>query len=163
MLGRAATVLTGVVSSRYGASVGGLLLAMPAIFCAGATLIEKHEIRQKKENGFDGERRGREAAGLEAAGAALGALALLAFAADFWVIVESSVVGAFATAWSAWLAVAVSAWFVRRKLHASFHTERSGLQCRAEGGDSSRETCATMDDLRPVGPLNPSCAVQSCG
>jgi hypothetical protein len=47
-LGGAATVFTGLVSSRYGASVGGLFLALPAIFCAGATLIEKHETRKRK-------------------------------------------------------------------------------------------------------------------
>jgi hypothetical protein len=39
-LGGAATVFTGIISSRYGASVGGLFLALPAIFCASATLIE---------------------------------------------------------------------------------------------------------------------------
>ena len=51
-LGGAATVFTGLVSSRYGASIGGLFLALPAIFCASATLIEKHEIRRKREAGF---------------------------------------------------------------------------------------------------------------
>ena len=40
-LGGGATVFTGIISSRYGASVGGLFLALPAIFCASATLIEK--------------------------------------------------------------------------------------------------------------------------
>ena len=53
-LGGAATVFTGVISSRYGASIGGLFLALPAIFCASATLIEKHEIRRKREAGLDG-------------------------------------------------------------------------------------------------------------
>ena len=77
-LGGAATVFTGLISSRYGASVGGLFLALPAIFCASATLIEKHEIRRKREAGFAGERRGQEAAALDAAGAALGALGMLA-------------------------------------------------------------------------------------
>jgi hypothetical protein len=38
-LGGAATVVTGLVSSRYGASIGGLFLALPAIFCASASLI----------------------------------------------------------------------------------------------------------------------------
>ena len=38
-LGGAATVFTGLVGSRYGASVGGLFLALPAIFCASATFI----------------------------------------------------------------------------------------------------------------------------
>jgi hypothetical protein len=65
-LGGAATVFTGLVSSRYGASVGGLFLALPAIFCASATLIEKHEIRRKREAGLDGRRRGEMAAALDA-------------------------------------------------------------------------------------------------
>ena len=46
-LGGAATVFTGFISSHLGPSVGGLFLAVPAIFCASATLIEKHEIRRK--------------------------------------------------------------------------------------------------------------------
>ena len=70
VLGGAATVFTGWISSRAGASVGGLFLALPAIFCASATLIEKHEIRRKREAGLDGRRRGEEAAALESAGAA---------------------------------------------------------------------------------------------
>jgi hypothetical protein len=86
-LGGAATVFTGLISSRYGASVGGLFLALPAIFCASATLIEKHEIRRKREAGLDGRRRGEEAAALDAAGAALGALAMLAFAIVFSMVV----------------------------------------------------------------------------
>ena len=49
--------------------------ALPAIFCASATLIEKHEIRRKREAGLDGRRRAEEAAALDAAGAALPALA----------------------------------------------------------------------------------------
>ena len=89
-LGGAATVFTGVISSRCGAAVGGLFLALPAIFCASATLIEKHEIRRKREVGLDGRRRGQGAAALEAAGAALGAIGMLAFAVVFWLLVESS-------------------------------------------------------------------------
>jgi hypothetical protein len=115
-LGGAATVFTGLISSRYGASVGGLFLALPAIFCASATLIEKHEIRRKREAGLSGERRGQEAAALDAAGAALGAFGLLAFAATFSWLVECSVAGAFVGASLAWLAVSLAAWFVRRKL-----------------------------------------------
>jgi F0F1-type ATP synthase assembly protein I len=115
-LGGAATVLTGLISSRYGASIGGLFLALPAIFCASATLIEKHEIRRKREAGLDGRRRGEEAAALDAAGAALGALGMLAFAIVFWLTVEHSVPEAFIGASLAWLAVSVAAWCVRRKL-----------------------------------------------
>jgi uncharacterized membrane protein YjfL (UPF0719 family) len=117
-LGGAATVFTGIVSGRYGASVGGLFLALPAIFCASATLIEKHEIRRI--------RRGQEAAALDAAGAALGALGMLAFAVVFWLLVESSVAGAFVGASLAWLVVAVAAWFARRKLRFARAAERNG-------------------------------------
>jgi F0F1-type ATP synthase assembly protein I len=128
-LGGAATVFTGLISSRFGASVGGLFLALPAIFCASATLIEKHEIRKKKEAGLAGERRGQQAAALDAVGAALGALGMLAFAAVFWLTVESSVLGAFAGASIAWLAVSVAAWYARRRtrsVRSSGATRRNG-------------------------------------
>lgn len=115
-LGGAATMFTGLISSRYGASIGGLFLAIPAIFCASATLIEKHEIRRKRAAGLEGSRRAREAAALDAAGAALGSLGMLAFAAVFWLLVERTVAGAFIGASLAWLTVAFVAWFVRRQL-----------------------------------------------
>jgi hypothetical protein len=115
-LGGGATVGTGLVSSRYGASIGGLFLALPAIFCASATLIESHEIRRKREAGLEGKRRGQEAAALDAAGAALGALGMLGFAGVFWILVERTVPGAFVGASLAWLMIAVAAWFLRRRL-----------------------------------------------
>jgi hypothetical protein len=115
VLGGAATVFTGLVSSRYGASIGGLFLALPAIFCASATLIEKHEIRRKREAALAGERRGQEAAALDATGAVLGALGLLAFAVVFSALVESGVSAAFVSASLAWVIVSVAAWYARRK------------------------------------------------
>ena len=118
-LGGAATVFTGLVSSRYGASVGGLFLALPAIFCASATLIEKHEIRRKREARLEGGRRGQMAAALDAAGAALGALGMVAFAAVFWMTVRSSIASAFIGASLAWLFVAVAAWYVRRQMRSA--------------------------------------------
>jgi hypothetical protein len=123
-LGGAATVFTGLISSRYGASFGGLFLALPAIFCASATLIEKHETRRKREAGLDDERRGQQAAALDAAGAALGALGMLAFAGVFCLLVERSITGAFAGASLAWLCVSVAAWFARRKLRSVRRPER---------------------------------------
>ena len=78
-LGGAAPAFTGLISSTFGASIGGLFLALPAIFCASATLIERHEIRRSNSGGR-GERRGRKAAALDAFGAALGSLAMVAFA-----------------------------------------------------------------------------------
>jgi hypothetical protein len=115
-LGGAATVFTGFISNRCGASIGGLFLALPAIFCASATLIEKHEIRRKRQVGLDGRRRGEEAAALDAAGAALGALGMLAFAIVFSLVVECDIPGAFIGASLAWLVVSVAAWCVRRKM-----------------------------------------------
>ena len=118
-LGGGATVFTGLISSRFGASIGGLFLALPAIFCASATLIEKHEVRRKREAGVAGKRRGQLAAALDAAGAALGALGMLAFAIVFSLMVESSISAAFVGASLAWLIVSVAAWCVRRKMRSA--------------------------------------------
>jgi len=125
-LGGGATVFTGLISSRYGASIGGLFLALPAIFCASATLIEKHEIRRKREAGLDGTRRGREAAALDAAGAALGALGMLTFAAVFWLAAESSTPAAFIGASLAWLVVSMAAWYGRRKMRSARTADKAG-------------------------------------
>ncbi|MDD1536167.1 MULTISPECIES: DUF3147 family protein [unclassified Bradyrhizobium] len=116
LLGGLATVLTGVVSSRFGVSVGGLFLALPAVFCASATLIESHERRAKEKAGLSGDRRGQQAAALDAAGAGLGSIGLAAFAAVFCAVVSTTAIGAFVAAILAWAAVSVSAWWLRRKL-----------------------------------------------
>jgi hypothetical protein len=124
-LGGAATVFTGLISSSYGASVGGLFLALPAIFCASATLIEKHEIRRKREAGLDGRRRGQKAAALDAAGAALGALGMLAFAVVFSLVVERSIPAAFIGASLAWLIASMAAWWVRRMIRSARRRQTS--------------------------------------
>jgi hypothetical protein len=111
-LGGIATVFTGVISNRFGPSVGGLFLALPAIFCASATLIESHERRRKREAGLSGDRRGREAAALDAAGAALGSIGMLAFAVTFFLVVERQTIAAFAAGLCAWAIVAFLAWRV---------------------------------------------------
>lgn len=129
-LGGGATVFTGLISSHYGASVGGLFLALPAIFCASATLIEKHEIRRKREAGLDGERRGRLAAALDAAGAALGALGMVTFAAVFWLTAESSIPGAFIGASLAWLMVSVGAWYLRRGMRSVWISAETGSSAK---------------------------------
>jgi hypothetical protein len=116
LLGGSATVFAGIVGAQFGASVGGLFLALPAIFCASATLIESHERRAKEKAGLGGRRRGQQAAALDAAGAGLGSIGLAAFGAAFYVMVSTNVVGAFATAILAWAVVSGSAWWLRRKL-----------------------------------------------
>ena len=114
VLGGAATAFAAAISSYQGPSIGGLFLAMPVIFCAGATLIETHARRRKQGAGLKGDRRGQKAAGLDAAGAALGSLGLLAFAATFTWLVESSVTGAFVLAIAAFGVVSVGAWWLHR-------------------------------------------------
>lgn len=116
LLGGAATVLAGIVGKAFGVSAGGLFLALPAIFCASATLIERHERQRKEKAGLSGNRRGQKAAALDAAGAGLGSLGLVAFAIVFYATVGASILGAFVTAVAAWAAVSVSAWWLRRKL-----------------------------------------------
>ena len=121
LLGGLATVFTGVMGARLGVAVGGLFLALPAIFCASATLIESHERRAKEKAGLSGRRRGQQAAALDAAGASLGSIGLAAFAATFYALVAASVVGAFAAAILIWAAVSVAAWWLRRRLRITSH------------------------------------------
>ncbi|MGT2504432.1 hypothetical protein ACVOMS_33655 [Bradyrhizobium guangxiense] len=136
VLGGVATVVAGLIGSRFGVSVGGLFLALPAIFCASATLIESHERRAKEKAGLSGKRRGQQAAALDAAGASLGSIGLAAFAAVFCVVVSTSAIGAFVAAILAWAAVSVSAWWLRRKLRITSHAvqvERIGQSARGRG------------------------------
>ncbi|QOZ67218.1 DUF3147 family protein [Bradyrhizobium arachidis] len=116
LFGGLATVFAGLVSARFGVAVGGLFLALPAVLCASATLIESHERRAKEKTGLSGRRRGQQAAALDAAGAALGSIGLVAFASIFYALVPASAVGAFAAAFLVWAAVAVAAWSLRRTL-----------------------------------------------
>lgn len=85
-------------------------------------MIEKHEIRRKREAGLSGERRGQMAAALDSAGAALGSVGMFAFAVVFWLLVERSIAGAFAGASLAWSVVSVAAWYARRKIRSSRRT-----------------------------------------
>lgn len=75
------TVIAGVIARKWGPGVGGLFLAFPAIFPASATLLEKHERQRKQQKGLHGEKRGVDAAAVDAMGAAMGSLGLVAFAA----------------------------------------------------------------------------------
>ena len=88
VLGGLATAITGLIAKRFGPGTGGLFLAFPAIFSASATLIEKHERERKEKKGLEGACRGREAAALDAAGASLGGVGLMAFGAVVWVLAD---------------------------------------------------------------------------
>ena len=89
VFGGAITVLAGLVAKKYGPVLGGLFLAFPAIFPASATLIEKHEREKKKKAGIAKTIRGRQAAALDAYGAALGTVGLFFFAVVVWLFLRA--------------------------------------------------------------------------
>src|ERR1700721_3361743 len=85
-LGGLATAMAGFVAQYCGPEAGGFFLAFPAIFGASVTLIEKHERERKEKLGLAGQRRGTDAAALDAAGAALGSVGLAAFGLIVWLL-----------------------------------------------------------------------------
>jgi len=115
-LGGLTTVAAGLVADYGGPALGGLMLAFPAIFCASATLIEKHERTKKRSKGLHGARRGKEAAALDAAGAAWGSIAMAAFAVAIYLLATGSPAVCLVRACLIWLAVAVGLFLARRRL-----------------------------------------------
>ncbi len=115
-LGGAATVIAGLIAAGFGPVIGGLFLAFPAIFPASATLIEKHVRKRKERAGVAGSRGAKDAAALDAIGAALGSFGLAAFAAVVWLTVGQIAALVLVPATAAWVAVAVAAWRLRRAL-----------------------------------------------
>jgi hypothetical protein len=115
-LGGAATVVAGLIAAGFGPVVGGLFLAFPAIIPASVTLIEKHVRERKEKAGLAGSRRGKQAAALDAIGAALGSFGLAAFAVVVWLTIGRFAAWAPVPATAAWTAVAVTAWRLRRAL-----------------------------------------------
>jgi hypothetical protein len=118
-LGGAVTVAAGLIAKSYGPIIGGLFLAFPAIFPASATLVEHHERNRKREAGIEFTLRGRLAAALDARGAALGSLGMMAFAGwVFWLLAAHNDAAVLSTALIVWVAVAVLAWWLRRRCMA---------------------------------------------
>jgi Protein of unknown function (DUF3147) len=116
VLGGSATVIAGLIGERWGPDVGGLFLAFPVIFCASATLIEKHERERKQRLGLQGYRRGTDAAALDAAGAAIGSVGLAAFAIAVWLLAGEFGFASLAFASLVWPCVAIAGWRLRRGL-----------------------------------------------
>ena len=115
VFGGIVTAVTGLIAKRYGPGVAGLFLAFPAIFPAGATLIEKDEKEKKDEAGLNGTARGRAAASIDAAGAAMGTLGLIAFAILVWRFLPGhSSLTILPGAGLAWLAISILAWWIRK-------------------------------------------------
>ena len=117
LFGGIITAITGMIAKKFGPQVGGLFLAFPAIFPATATLLEKHEKQKKEQKGLNGTKRGRLAAGGDAAGAAMGTGGVLVFALIVWKLLpgrSGSMVLAAATL--AWAFVAISIWAAAEKI-----------------------------------------------
>lgn len=127
VLGGLITAVAGIIAKAFGPVVGGLFLAFPAIFPASATLIEKHETEQARHDGkTDAELIGKKAVAVDAAGAALGSVALFAFAFTVWRL------GSKYPAWLVllgatlvWTSVSLSLWWVGDRLHSTTVTESS--------------------------------------
>lgn len=114
--GGAVTASAGIIARHFGPGIGGLFLAFPAILPAAATLIEKEETERKCKAGMHGVKRGREAAGVDAAGAAMGSIGLIVFALIIWKrLPMSSLALILAEATLLWLVVALSLWLMREK------------------------------------------------
>ena len=115
-LGGLATVLAGAVAQFFGPDYGGLFLAFPAILCASTTLIEKHERERKQKRGLRGYSRATDAAALDAIGAGLGSIGLVAFGLAAWLLAPDIGFGALAFGSVAWIVVSVSLWRLRREV-----------------------------------------------
>jgi Protein of unknown function (DUF3147) len=115
LFGGAVTVIAGILAKLYGPAFGGLFLAFPAIFPASATLLEKHETEKSQAAGTSRTVRGRQAAALDARGAAMGSMGLVTFALIGWKLLSgwngASTLGA---ALAGWFAVSFLLWGLRK-------------------------------------------------
>jgi Protein of unknown function (DUF3147). len=117
ILGGLITAATGIIGKKYGPGIGGLFLAFPAIFPSSATLIEKHEREKKQRAGVNGEKRARRLVAVDATGAAMGSIGLLAFALLVSELIPSyspSMVIVAATL--LWMAVSTLIWYLRKRI-----------------------------------------------
>jgi hypothetical protein len=90
-------------------------LAFPAIFPAGASLIEDHEKKRKAEQGYNGTVRGRMAASVDAAGASLGCIGLMAFAIILWRWIPGrNAYWVISLATLVWMGLSTSLWALRK-------------------------------------------------
>jgi uncharacterized protein DUF3147 len=111
------TAAAGAIGKKWGPGVAGLFLAFPAIFPASVTLVEKHERERKQRKGLHGQQRGIDAASDDAAGAAMGSVGLLGFAAICWLFFPRYFpILVLAAAALIWFLTAVSIWLLRKRI-----------------------------------------------
>ena len=115
LFGGTVCIFAGLMAKWFGPETGGLFLAFPAIFPAGASLVESHERAHKARQGMDGTARGRTVAGIDAAGAAIGCIGLAGFALLCWLLLPRlSPLAVFALATLAWLLLSIAFWGLRK-------------------------------------------------
>jgi hypothetical protein len=145
IFGGAVTALAGIIAKRYGPGIGGLFLAAPAIFPAAATLLERHE--EKKARAEAGkELFVHQVAGVDAVGAAMGSIGLMAFALIVWKMLPhyplTLVLG---VATLAWFSVSVLIWLARKTLYRNL---RAKFMKRATNLDLAQEFSRTRKSHR---------------
>ena len=115
LFGGAITVVAGLLAKRYGPVFGGLFLAFPAIFPASVTLVEKHEREKKQKAGISKTIRGRQAAALDARGAAKGSIGLACFALVVWKLLPIwSGPATLLAALAIWIGASILIWRLRK-------------------------------------------------
>lgn len=125
------TAAAGAIADRWGPEVAGLFLAFPAIFPAGATLLQKHQREKKEKHGMPGNRRGERAAADEAMGTSMGSVGLTVFAVISWLLLPAhSTLLALLAATLGWGMVAVSLWFLRKRRRRIFGWTTGGGERR---------------------------------
>jgi hypothetical protein len=120
--GGAITVIAGLLAKEFGPVFGGLFLAFPAIFPASATMVEKREREKKREAGITNSCRGRQAAALDARGAAIGSIGLACFAFTVWKLLRVwNPIQALSMALGIWVSVSVLIWRASKIHHQRVH------------------------------------------
>jgi hypothetical protein len=128
VFGGSVTALAGTLAKKYGPEVGGLFLAFPAIFPAAATLIAKHEKKKEDRGESRNDERAVVAAGLDAIGSALGAVALMAFAIVVWRMAPGSrLINVLPLATLAWAFTSVLAWGMWEVVRRRSRVQRAHL------------------------------------
>jgi hypothetical protein len=109
--------MTGLIAAKFGSVVGGLFLAFPAIFPASVSLVEKHKKEKEQQNGQCGDQRAKKLAAVDAAGAALGGIGLVAFAFIVWqytTLLPAWLMLLLATL--SWAVISLIAWAIRQRM-----------------------------------------------
>jgi hypothetical protein len=105
VFGGVVTAAVGIIGVAFGPVVAGMFLAFPAILPATITLIENH--------------RGRKKAGVDALGASIGSVGLIAFGVMLWLLAPRSAgVIVVAAATIVWFVVSAGLWWLIERVRA---------------------------------------------